>query len=104
MKQISVEEAQAMLAGVERPQLVDCREPWEYQRGSLPGAVLLPLGEIVERAGELDPARPVLVYCHAGVRSVSAAILLEQAGFTTMSMRGGTDAWSQRIDPSLPRY
>jgi adenylyltransferase/sulfurtransferase len=104
MRQISVEEGRELLGGDTPPQLVDCREPWEHALCHLPGSVLLPLGEIVERAAELDANRPVLVYCHAGVRSINGAVLLERAGFTTMSLRGGIDAWSVRIDPTVPRY
>jgi rhodanese-related sulfurtransferase len=99
-----VEEGRELLRAADPPQLVDCREPWEHDLCHLPGDVLLPLGELVERAGELDPARPVLVYCHHGVRSINGAVLLERLGFTTMSLRGGIDAWSLRIDPGVPRY
>lgn len=104
MRQVTVEEARDLLASTEPPQLVDCRQPWEHALCALPNARLCPLGEIEEHVAELDPSRPVLVYCHAGVRSVNAAILLERAGFTAMSMRGGIEAWSLRIDPSVPRY
>lgn len=101
---MSAVEARALLEGPEPPQLVDCREPFEWRIGRLPGAVLIPLGETLDRAHELDPDRPVLVYCHHGVRSINAAMLLEQAGFTAMSMRGGIDQWSVQVDPSVPRY
>lgn len=104
MVQISVEEARRLLASAEPPQLVDCRQPEEWDLVHLPGAHLAPLPEILEHVAELDPARPVLVYCHHGIRSINGAVLLEQAGFVTMSMRGGIDAWSLRIDPTLPRY
>lgn len=105
MTQVTVEEARALLAGPDRPQLVDCREDWEVELCRLPGAVHIPLGDIAERGpAELDPAVPVLVYCHHGVRSVNAAVLLERHGLRAMSMRGGIDAWSVRVDPTVPRY
>lgn len=104
MRQLSVEESHAWLTGPSSPQLVDCRQPSEWGTCRLPGAVLLPLGELAERVSELDPGRPVLVYCHHGVRSINGAMILEAAGFTADSMRGGIDAWSARIDPSVPRY
>jgi rhodanese-related sulfurtransferase len=104
VEQVSVEAAARMMGAGEPVQLVDCREGWEVEICVLPGAQRIPLGEIVERAGELDPAVPVLVYCHHGVRSINGAILLERLGFRTMSLRGGIDAWSDRIDPSVPRY
>lgn len=104
MRQISVEEARDLLAGPERPQLLDCRQGWEHALCHLPGDVHIPLGELEERVGELDPTRPVIVYCHAGVRSINGAVMLERVGFTAMSMRGGIEQWSLRIDPTVPRY
>lgn len=100
-----MEEARELLAGDAPPQLLDCRQPFELGLCRLDGAAHIPLMEIPERAlGELDRDRPVLVFCHAGVRSINAAVMLEQLGFTAMSMRGGIDAWSVRIDPTVPRY
>lgn len=104
MRQISVEEARELLAAPNPPQLLDCRQPWEHDLCHLAGDVLIPLGELEERAGELDPAREVIVYCHAGVRSINGAVMLERLGFVAMSMRGGIDQWSVRIDPTVPRY
>ncbi|MSP55257.1 MAG: sulfurtransferase [Myxococcales bacterium] len=104
MRQLSVEDSQQWLAQPDSPQLVDCRQPGEWATCRLAGAVLIPLGELAERISELDPTRPVLVYCHHGVRSINGAMLLESAGLSADSMRGGIDAWSLRIDPSVPRY
>ena len=104
MRQISVEEARDLLEGEAPPQLLDCRQPFEVDLCRLPGAVFIPLMEIAERLDELDPSRPVIVYCHAGVRSINGAMLLEERGFVAMSMRGGIEAWSLRIDPTVPRY
>jgi len=104
MRQVSVEEARELLSGDTPPQLVDCRQPWEHDHCRIFGDVLMPLGELLDHVGELDRARPVLVYCHAGVRSINAAVMLEREGFVTMSMRGGIEAWSLRIDPTVPRY
>ena len=104
MRQISVEEARDLIAGPGAPQLLDCRQGWEHDLCHIAADVLIPLGELEERAAELDPSRPVIVYCHAGVRSINGAVLLERVGFTAMSMRGGIDQWSLRIDPTVPRY
>ena len=104
MRQISVEESLSWLGEAGRPQLLDCREPDEWNLCRLPSAVLIPLGELAESAGELDVDRPALVYCHHGVRSINAAMILESLGFSADSMRGGIDAWSLRIDPTVPRY
>lgn len=104
MRSISVEEAREQLSGAAAPQLVDCREEWEVAFCALPGHIHIPLDELSERADELDPARPVLVYCHAGVRSLSACTILLHQGFQAINLRGGIDAWSVRIDPTVPRY
>lgn len=104
MRQVTVEDVHAMLQLGSPVQLVDCRERWEWDLGHIRGAAHIPLGELPDRAEELDARMPIVVYCHAGVRSVHAALLLEQLGLRADSMRGGTEAWSQRIDPSMPRY
>jgi len=76
------------------PKVVDVREPWEFQRGHVPGAMLIPLGQLSARLGELDPAHPVAVICASGNRSQSAAALLGQKGFKTVyNILGGTGAW-----------
>jgi sulfur-carrier protein adenylyltransferase/sulfurtransferase len=85
-------------------QILDVREHWEYELASLPGAQLIPLGELADRLGELDPARPLVAYCHLGVRSLHALRLLRAAGFTELAhLSGGIEAYSQ-LDPSVPRY
>ena len=78
------------------PQVVDVREPWEFQRGHVPGALLIPLGQLSARVSELDPEHPVAVICASGNRSQSAAALLGQKGFKTVyNILGGTGAWMQ---------
>ncbi len=85
-------------------QILDVREPWEYDLARLPGARLIPLGQLAHRAGELDPWRPVAAYCHHGVRSRYALAILRDLGFQDVAhLAGGIDAYS-RLDPSVPRY
>ena len=85
-------------------QLLDVREPWEHERVHLQGALLIPLGELVDRVSELDPSRPTAVYCHHGMRSLQALGFLQSVGFTDLAhLRGGIDALG-RLDPSVPRY
>jgi rhodanese-related sulfurtransferase len=85
--------------------LVDVRQPWEYQLVHLDGARLIPLGELPAHAEELDPARPIVIYCHHGIRSFDAMLFLRSVGFPDVkSLQGGIDRWSAEIDPSLPRY
>jgi adenylyltransferase/sulfurtransferase len=85
-------------------QILDVREPWEYALARLPGARLIPMGELVDRVGELDPTRPLAAYCHHGVRSHIALRLLRQAGFTELAhLAGGIEGYSD-LDPRVPRY
>lgn len=87
-----------------RVQRLDVREAWEFDLARVPGAILIPLGELAERVEELDRSRPVLAYCHHGVRSLHALQILQAAGFTELAhLSGGIDAYS-RLDPSVPRY
>jgi len=103
--QISSEELQRRLAAGEAIQLLDVREVWEHEVARLEGATLIPLGELTERAGELDPEKPVVVYCHHGMRSYQAVVWLREQGFSlAQNLAGGIDRWSQVIDPMVVRY
>ena len=88
------------------PLLLDVREPWEYATASLPGSVLMPMGDVPSRAHqELDPDQPIVVLCHHGARSLSVTMWLREQGFEhVQSLAGGIDRWSRVIDPSVPRY
>jgi glyoxylase-like metal-dependent hydrolase (beta-lactamase superfamily II)/rhodanese-related sulfurtransferase len=77
-----------------RPVVVDVREPWEYRQGHVPGALLIPLGQLAMHLGELDVEQPVAVICATGNRSQSASALLGQKGFKTVyNVVGGTTLW-----------
>jgi adenylyltransferase/sulfurtransferase len=107
VKQITVEELDALLKAGEHVYLLDVRRPYEHATVALPGSVLVPLDELEQRADEIDPPPGALIvaYCHHGVRSLSAAALLERRGFDAVaSLRGGIDAWSVRVDPAVRRY
>ena len=76
-------------------QLVDVRQPGEYQQGHIPGALLMPLGEVAARAAELDPARKTIVYCRSGVRSKSGCAIMARLGVEQLyEMEGGINAWN----------
>ncbi len=98
------EAAEALREGGDRITLLDVRDPWETDIAVLPGAVVIPLSELADRTGELDRDKPVIAYCHAGVRSRRAASVLQREGFDVRSIRGGIDGWSQTVDPDVPRY
>jgi len=103
--QILPEEAKLKLDKGEKVVLLDVREPWEYDLARIQGAKLIPMGELQQRANELDPESEIIVYCHHGVRSFHATLFLQQMGFTkAKNLAGGIDGWSLRADPSVPRY
>jgi|ERR1019366_7979110 adenylyltransferase/sulfurtransferase len=87
--------------------LIDVRQPWENQLAKLPGNCLIPLNDLPHRASEIPPESTtiVVVYCHHGVRSMSAADYLLRLGYHNVrSLAGGIDAWSCEVDPAVPRY
>ena len=85
--------------------LLDVREPHEYQICSIPGAKLIPLGELPKRLNELDPSSEIIAHCKSGMRSAKAVDLLKQSGFKkARNMKGGILAWSDQVDPSVPKY
>lgn len=86
--------------------LLDVREPWEAELCHIPGAQLIPMGEMPSRAHqELDPDAHIVVYCHHGGRSLSVVFWLREQGFErTQSLAGGIDRWAQTADPSMARY
>jgi adenylyltransferase/sulfurtransferase len=103
--EIDVQTLAALRAGAADLQLIDVREDWEAAIARLEGAIHLPMGQVAGRIGELDAAKPTVVYCHHGVRSLHIALALRSRGFTNVrSLRGGIDRWSVEIDPALPRY
>jgi rhodanese-related sulfurtransferase len=93
--------AQAVTARTDgTTQIVDVREPEEWASGHIPGAIHIPLGELMHRQQKLDPARPVITVCRSGNRSLTAARALKGAGFENVrSMSGGMVAWAKAGHP-----
>lgn len=85
--------------------LIDVREPHEYQIARIPGSKLIPLGELPKHLNELDPNAEYIMQCKTGGRSQKATDLLKQHGFKhVLNMTGGITAWSDKVDPSVPKY
>ncbi len=85
--------------------LIDVREVFENQICSIPTARLIPLGELPKRLQELNPTDEIVAHCKSGMRSAKAVDLLRQSGFTRVrNMKGGILAWSDKVDPSVPKY
>jgi rhodanese-related sulfurtransferase len=91
----------------QRPMLIDCREADELAICQIHGNEWIPLGDFPSTGPEWcgDATRGVVVYCHHGMRSLRAAMILRSRGIeNAFSMAGGIDAWSRSIDPAVPRY
>lgn len=85
--------------------LLDVREPYEYQIARIPGSLLIPLGELPKRLKELDPEADIVAQCRSGSRSQRAVDLLKANGFKHVrNMTGGILDWSDKVDPSVPKY
>lgn len=102
--EITVEELKSRRDRGEKVFILDVREPDERKICRIEGSLLIPLGELPSRLGELDKKEEIIVHCKAGVRSARAVQYLRQQGFTALNLAGGIDAWSERIDPSVPKY
>jgi sulfur-carrier protein adenylyltransferase/sulfurtransferase len=87
-------------------QIIDVREPFEFEIARIPGTKLIPLGEVAARMSEIDPARETVVHCKGGVRSAKAIAALKQAGFQgrMINLKGGITAWSDEVDTAVPKY
>ncbi len=98
--------ATAALLRENKARLIDVREPWEFATARIEGSVPMPMGDVPARAHqELDPDEHLVVLCHHGVRSMNVTVWLRNQGFENVqSLRGGIEAWSAEVDPSVGRY
>ncbi len=87
-------------------QIVDVREPHEVAIAKIPNSIHIPLGEILARMSEIDPSHETVVHCKMGGRSARAIDAMKRSGFPgkLTNLTGGILAWSNEVDPSVPRY
>ncbi len=106
MKEISVSELKAKMDAGDDIQLIDVRMPDEWAVAKIEGAELIPLPNLLQRMDELDSTKEIIVLCKVGGRSARAIQALVQAGFEgdMANLVGGITAWSDEIDPSIPKY
>jgi adenylyltransferase/sulfurtransferase len=103
--EISAVELKQRLDRGDKLKIVDVREPNEWQINRIPGAQLIPLGEIPRRYAELDPEEEIVVQCKMGGRSAKAADFLRSVGFKrVLNLRGGILEWIDKVDPTQPKY
>lgn len=104
MKEISVQELKDLKDQKAEFQLIDVREPFEYEVSNLDG-VNIPLSGVIIEADKIKKDVPVVVHCRSGKRSAQAILLLEQEGYTNLSnLQGGILAWKEAFDPELDVY
>ncbi|HEV2883035.1 MAG TPA: rhodanese-like domain-containing protein [Pyrinomonadaceae bacterium] len=106
MEEITAKELKERLDRGDDLQIIDVREPNEYETARLEGSKLIPLGQVVNRMGEIDAGRETIVHCKLGGRSAKAIEALTGAGFKgrLVNLKGGITAWSNDVDPSVPKY
>jgi adenylyltransferase/sulfurtransferase len=106
MQDITATELHELLNSGADIQLIDVRQPSEHSFARIPGAKLIPLGDILNRMDEIDPNRDTILHCKMGGRSAQAIQVLERAGFKgkMRNLRGGITAWSNEVDPKVPKY
>ena len=104
--EISATELKARLDAGDDIQLIDVRQPEEHAFARISGAKLIPLGELMQRVSEIDNDRETVIHCKMGARSARAVAALQQAGFPAplKNLRGGITAWSNEVDPKVPKY
>jgi rhodanese-related sulfurtransferase len=106
MAEITATELKQRLDNGEDIQIVDVREPHEVAVAKIPDTIHIPLGQIVNRMSEIDPNKETVVHCKMGGRSARAIMALKQSGFAgnLINLKGGITAWSNEVDPSVPKY
>lgn len=106
MPEITATELKQRLDNGDDIQIIDVREANEVAIGTIPNSIHIPLGQVIPRMSEIDPARETVVHCKMGGRSARAIAALKQQGFTgnLINLAGGITAWSNDVDPSVPKY
>lgn len=103
--EITPEELKTRMEHGDSLQILDVREPHEYEICRIPNSILIPLGQIPARMDELDKNAEIVVLCKVGGRSAKAAEQMRKAGFKNVkNVVGGITRWAQRVDPKMPRY
>ena len=106
IEEISATDLKRRMDAGEDIQLIDVRQPEEWAFAKIEGAKLIPLGEILNRMDEIDETRETVLHCKAGMRSANAVQALQRAGFKgdLKNLKGGITAWSNEVDPKVPKY
>jgi rhodanese-related sulfurtransferase len=104
MQQMDVVQLAAYLE-TSKPQLIDVREPWEFEICHLENSINIPMGQIPQHLSTFSAAPESVVICHHGVRSMHVIQYLQQQGISNLiNLDGGVDAWAQQVDKDMPLY
>jgi sulfur-carrier protein adenylyltransferase/sulfurtransferase len=106
MQEITATELKQRLDNGDDIQIVDVREGNEVAIGRIPNSIHIPLAQVLTRMNEIDPTRETVVHCKMGGRSARAIDALQRSGFagSLSNLKGGIIAWSNEVDPSVPKY
>ena len=106
IEEISATELKRRLDAGDDIQLIDVRQPEEWAFAKIEGAKLIPLGELMSRKDEIEQGRETVIHCKAGMRSARAVQALQQSGSKgeLKNLKGGITAWSNEVDPKVPKY
>ena len=104
IKEVTVQELKQWQDSDKKFQLIDVREPHEYEFVNL-GGELIPLADVIGSADKISKEEDVILHCRSGSRSANAILFLQDMGYTNLyNLKGGILAYAQEIDPSLPQY
>jgi len=106
MPEITATELKQRMDNGDDIQIVDVREANEVAVAKLPNSIHIPLAQVINRMAEVDPNRETVVHCKMGGRSAKAIEALQRSGFNgkLLNLKGGITAWSNDVDPSVPKY
>lgn len=106
IEEITATELNDLIKNNPETQIIDVREPHEYEIAKIPNTKLIPLAQVVSRAKEIDPSRTAIIHCKAGGRSAKAIEALKESGYTgrLLNLKGGITAWSDEVDQNVPKY
>jgi sulfur-carrier protein adenylyltransferase/sulfurtransferase len=106
LEEITATELNDLIKNNPETQIIDVREPHEYEIAKIPNTKLIPLAQVVSRAKEIDSSRTAIIHCKAGGRSAKAIEALKEAGYAgrLLNLKGGITAWSDEVDQNVPKY
>ena len=106
MPEITATELKQRIDNGEDIQIIDVREAHEVAIAKIPNTINIPLGQVLNRMSEIDPNKETVVHCKMGGRSANAILGLKRSGFTgnLINLKGGIMAWSNEVDPTVPKY